>query len=77
MRKINVKNSSHNVWIWVIVAIAAFIFLSGGFSSGRMGMMGYGYGMMGSFGLITWLLVIVVLVLLIVWLLKQVQTPRR
>ncbi len=70
------KNNSSSPWIWILGIILVFIFLSGGFNSG-MGMMGYGYGMMGVFGLTTWLLVIAVLVLLVVFLLKQIQIPRR
>ncbi len=39
-------------------------------------MMGYGYGdtgMMGGFGVITWLVVMIVLVLLTIWLWQQIS----
>lgn len=37
----------------------------------------YGYGFMWMFGLVFMILFLVVLVLLIVWLIKQIQKPRR
>ncbi len=41
------------------------------------GMMGYGFGFMWLFGWIFMMLVVVALVLLIIWLIKQIQKPRR
>lgn len=43
---------------------------------GSWGMMGAGYGSMWFFGFIFQILVIVALVLLILWLIKQLQNPR-
>jgi len=40
-------------------------------------MMGGYYGGMWFFGTIIWILVVVALVLLIIWLIKQLQEPRR
>lgn len=42
----------------------------GCFGAGMMG--GYGYGFMWIFGAIFWILVIVALILLIIWLSKQI-----
>lgn len=42
---------------------------------GSFGMMGYGYTSI--FGFVFWILIIVVLVLLIAWLMKQLKEPRR
>ena len=44
---------------------------------GFYGMMKSGYGFMGFFGFIVPLLVIITLVLLIFWLIKQIQNPKR
>lgn len=41
------------------------------------GLMGSGLGFMWLFGWIFMILVVVVLVLLIIWLIKQIQKPRR
>lgn len=67
----------NNQWIWIIVAVGAVLLISSlGF--GGMG----GYGMMGGFGMgmFGWLfmgLIITALVLLIVWLIKQIQEPSK
>ncbi|MBS3134821.1 hypothetical protein J4406_00395 [Candidatus Woesearchaeota archaeon] len=44
---------------------------------GGFNMMGGYYGGMWFFGTIIWILVVVALVLLIIWLIKQLQEPRR
>jgi len=44
---------------------------------GFYGMMGSGYGFMGGFGFIVPLLVVIALILLIFWLIKQIQNPRK
>jgi len=44
---------------------------------GGYNMMGGYYGGMWFFGFITWILVITALVLLITWLIKQIQKPNR
>ncbi len=65
---------------WILIAAAVIILLSNGF--GMMGFGNYGYrGMMGNYGfsgmwIFGWLfmtLIFVALVLLIVWLVKQLQ----
>lgn len=43
---------------------------------GSWGMMGTGYGSMWFFGFIFQILVVVALVLLILWLIKQLQNPK-
>ena len=40
-------------------------------------MMGYYGGGMWFFGFITWILIVAALVLLIIWLAKQIQKPNR
>ena len=43
---------------------------------GSWGMMGLGYGSMWFFGFIFQILLLVALVLLILWLIKQLQSPK-
>jgi len=68
-----------NTWIIVIIAIAILFFLFSGF--GMMGfgsMMGnYGFSGMWIFGFLFMVLILVALVLFIIWLIKQLQTPSR
>ena len=45
--------------------------------SGGFNMMGGYYGGMWFFGFIIWILIIIALVLLIIWLVKQIQRPNR
>jgi uncharacterized membrane protein len=75
------------VWIVVLIVVLAFLLFvmpfGGGKFGGFCGMMGnyysanYGYGMMGGFGWIFMLVFLVALILLIIWLVKQLQSPRR
>ena len=62
----------------LIVVLAFFLFVmpsGGGRWGGLCGMMlGYGGGVMGGFGWLFMLVVFMAVVLLIVWLVKQVQT---
>jgi len=79
-------NNTTTLWVVVLVAVLAFFLFvmpfGGGFG-GICGMMGssystnYGWGMMGGFGWLFMTLVLVALVLLIVWLVKQLQTPQK
>lgn len=79
------KNNS-TFWIMIlIVVLALFLFVmpfGGGRWGGFCGMMGnyydvnYGYGMMDGFGWIFMLVVLVALILLIVWLINQLQNPK-
>jgi len=74
------KHQNTNPWVWVLIALAIVLFFGffGSFGMGSYRMMDGYYGMMsglgyGLFGWVTGLLFIAVLVLLIVWLLKQIQ----
>ena len=72
-----------NRLIWSVIAIVLFFLLfvmplNGSSWGGLCGMMGgygynYGYGMMGGFGWIFMLLIIVALILFIIWIIQQVQ----
>jgi len=63
--------------IWIVIAIAIILIFSGfnmmGFGSMMPRMFGYGF----PFGWIFMALVTAALVLLIIWLIKQIQNPRR
>ena len=71
---------------WILIAIAVIVFFSG-FGMMRFGSYGYGgmmslmYGSYGSgmmfFGWIYGILVLVALVLFIMWLVRQLESPRR
>lgn len=69
---------NNDSFIWIIIAIAALLLVGsfgfGGFGYGMMGMMygTYGSGMM-FFGWLFGVLTLVALVLLIIWLYKQIQ----
>ena len=75
----------NNQWILIIVVICAVFLLSlfGFTGTDRYGMMGGYYGnMMGSFGmgLFGWffmLLIALALILFIVWLMQQIQEPKK
>ncbi|MBI2042828.1 hypothetical protein HYT25_00375 [Candidatus Pacearchaeota archaeon] len=74
------KNNETSMWI--LIAIIIVLFFSGfgmmGFGGSMMGwMFGYNYGFMSFFGWAYMVLITVTLVLLIVWLIKQIQNPRR
>ncbi|MBI2004327.1 hypothetical protein HYS72_02570 [Candidatus Pacearchaeota archaeon] len=75
------KNNENNTWIIAIIAIAILFFLfSGAGMMGYGGMMGgtnYGFSGMWIFGFLFMVLILVALVLFIVWLIKQLQNPRR
>ena len=65
------KNKELN---WIIIGMVLVVLFSGfGMMSPFGGGMMYSYGFMSSFGWIYMILVSVVLVLLIVWLFKQIQ----
>jgi len=68
------KNKEFN---WLIIGIVLVVLFSGfgmmGFSNYGYGGMMYSYGFMSSFGWIYMVLVSTVLVLLIIWLFKQIQ----
>ena len=73
------KMKNENMLMWILGLVVA-LFLFGGFGMMGFGTSGYGFGgMMSGFGsmwIFGWLfmtLVIVALVLLIVWLIKQIQ----
>lgn len=77
---------NNTVWIVVLIAVLAlFLFVmpfGGGRWGGFCGMMGsyganYGWTMMSGFGWIFMPAVLIALVLLIIWLIKQLQTPNR
>ena len=72
---------NENTWIVVVIAILAF-FLFGGFGIGMMPHRDYGqwgaywtggWGWMGIFMWLIWLLIIVFLVLGIIWFVKQIN----
>ena len=75
--------------LWIILGMAVLFVFSGGFGMMGFGSRGYGYsGMMsmmygsyGSgmmfFGWIYSLLILAALILFIVWLVQQLQNPRR
>ncbi|MEK6917656.1 MAG: hypothetical protein AABW51_01795 [Nanoarchaeota archaeon] len=74
------KNKNDNTLIIVLVALFAFL-LIGGFGYGMMGYEGYsgmmggfygGYGM-NAFGWFFMILITVAIILLIFWLIKQIQ----
>ena len=73
------KNNENNTLIIVIITIVILFFLLAGF--GRMGfggMMGnYSFSGMWIFGFLFMVLILVALVLFILWLIKQLQTPSR
>ena len=67
-------------WLTAVLILLGLTSVSADCGFGMMG--GYGYtGMMGGFmwffGFIFWILILIALVLLIMWLLKQVQEPKR
>ena len=71
--------------MWILVAIAVIVVFSGfgtmrfgGSYGGMMNMMygSYGGGMM-FFGWLYGILILVALVLFIIWIVKQLQSPRR
>ncbi|MBS3099484.1 hypothetical protein J4462_04690 [Candidatus Pacearchaeota archaeon] len=76
-----------NAVIWVIAGVLIFFFVFGGFGTmgfngcGIGGMMnwmfGAGFGFMWLFGMMLWILVMVALVLFIMWLVRQLQSPGR
>ena len=72
--------TEETIAIVLIVVLAMFLF--GGFGWGMMGYGGYGmmngfYSGFGFFGWLFHLAIFVALVLLIIWLVKQLQNPRR
>lgn len=82
------NNKNNTVWIVALIVVLAFLLFvmpfGGGGWGGFCGMMGnynyyganYGYTMMGGFGWIFMPVVLVALILLIVWLVKQLQSPK-
>ena len=72
------KNNEYNILIIVIVVILALFLFSGFGMMGFGGMMGnYSFSGMWIFGWIFMTLIVVALVLFIIWLIKQLQTPSR
>ena len=75
--------NNNTIWIGVIIVTLVFFLFVMPFGGGRWGgfcgIMGnyYGLGMMSGFGWIFMLLVFIALILLIVWLVKQLQTKGR
>ncbi len=70
---------------WIVIAIAVIVVFSGfgtmRFGGGYGGMMGMMYGSYGGgmmfFGWLYGILVLIALVLFIIWIVKQLQNPRR
>ncbi len=81
------NKESNNAVIWTVVGVFVLFLLLGGFGMmgfvnyGMGGMMnwmfGAGFGFMWIFGMMIWILVIIALILFIMWLIKQLQSPRR
>ena len=72
------KNNEYNILIIVIVVILALFLFSGFGMMGFGGMMGnYSFSGMWIFGFLFMALILVALVLFIIWLIKQLQTPVR
>ena len=81
------EKNNNAVWIIVLISILAFFLFIMPFSGGRWGgfcgMMGnyygsnYGWGMMNGFGSIFMPLVFIAIILVIVWLVKQLQPQGR
>ena len=79
--------NNNTIWIVVSIVVLAFFLFAMPFGGGRWGgfcgMMGnyyganYGWSMMGGFGWIFMLVILVALILFIVWLVKQLENPRR
>ncbi|NCN99400.1 hypothetical protein GW923_04455 [Candidatus Pacearchaeota archaeon] len=72
----------NNLIISVIIAVAVFLLLgmfgfNGMMNGGMMGNWSYGFGGMWIFGFLFMTLILVALVLFILWLIKQIQTPER
>lgn len=77
--------NENNMAVWVVVIVLIIFLIFGGF--GMMGFGNYRYGMMNrfypsGFGFMwismsfIWILVIIALVLLIAWLVRQLQMPK-
>src|SRR3989344_2543768 len=83
-REIKMKNDNTLIII-VTVILAQFLFNGfgmmgfGGYGMGGMmnWMYGTGFGFMWIFGMIIWIFIVIALVLFIMWLIRQLQTPRR
>ena len=71
---------NENLILIVVLAVVILFLFSGLFGYGRYGgMMGmmYGFGYMPVLGWLTMILVVVALVLFIMWVVRQLQEPRR
>ena len=72
------KNNEYNILIIIIVVILVLFLFSGFGMMGFGGMMGnYSFSGMWIFGFLFMALILVALVLFIIWLIKQLQTPVR
>src|SRR3989344_4502163 len=90
--RIGEKMEKNEIIIVVILVVIFTLLISGfgmmgfsnyggfnnyGMGSMMQGMFGYGFGFMWFFGLLFWILIVVAIVLFIIWLIKQLQEPRR
>ena len=73
------KTSLKFLVLTLLISLTGFVSAhAGDDDSAHHSMMGfYGYGFMWLFGWIFMILVLVALILLIAWLIKQIQKPRR